>query len=261
MEHIDLDDLSAYIDGALPPARQSQVNEHIAACGACRAEYESLAWATSFARAMPRAPLPRSASLGIPVPETSAPHTRWHLPRAVPAFATLAAVLVVAVTVTAALQGRSPAPGVPAASQVALEEVEAEAEAEAEAEVKVEAAAVATVGPAVPSPAPQPALQSDREPIAPGPPAGSTAGEGPGEAPGAEAAADGRLDDAATGMVTDGASAAEPGPMKATGSEPPQPPQPPRLARPGPPWAAVALLAIVVAVLAGWTIMHRRADR
>jgi len=70
--HIPIEDLSARVDDALPPARRDQVDAHLAVCQACRAEFASLAWTTDFVRAAPLAPLPAGRTLRVPVEEEPA---------------------------------------------------------------------------------------------------------------------------------------------------------------------------------------------
>jgi hypothetical protein len=72
-EHIPLEDLSAWIDGELPPERRAAVERHLAGCAACRAELESLRWSVAFTAALPRAPLPPGASLRVPMEGRATP--------------------------------------------------------------------------------------------------------------------------------------------------------------------------------------------
>lgn len=52
------DDLTAFVDGALPPARAAEVRAHLERCAACRAEQERLAAAAAAFRRVPPAPVP-----------------------------------------------------------------------------------------------------------------------------------------------------------------------------------------------------------
>ncbi|HET7825752.1 MAG TPA: zf-HC2 domain-containing protein [Anaeromyxobacter sp.] len=52
------DDLTAFVDGALPPARAAEVRAHLERCAACRAEQERLASAAAAFRRVPPAPVP-----------------------------------------------------------------------------------------------------------------------------------------------------------------------------------------------------------
>jgi putative zinc finger protein len=45
--------LSRYLDGELPAGRASRIEDHMASCGVCRAEYVRLRAARSFARQLP----------------------------------------------------------------------------------------------------------------------------------------------------------------------------------------------------------------
>jgi anti-sigma factor RsiW len=53
-----LDDLTALLDGALPPARRDEVERHLAGCPACRAERDRLAAAVGALSALPAPPGP-----------------------------------------------------------------------------------------------------------------------------------------------------------------------------------------------------------
>jgi hypothetical protein len=72
-QHISIEDLSAHLDDALPPARRDLVDAHLASCADCRAEQASLAWADAFARSLPPAEMPDGLSFAIPVPEAPVP--------------------------------------------------------------------------------------------------------------------------------------------------------------------------------------------
>jgi anti-sigma factor RsiW len=52
------EELTALLDGALDPARRSEVEAHLAACAACRAERDGLAAALLALRALPAPPAP-----------------------------------------------------------------------------------------------------------------------------------------------------------------------------------------------------------
>lgn len=53
-----LDDLTALLDGALPPARAAEVERHLAGCAACRAARDRLAGAVARLAALPPPPEP-----------------------------------------------------------------------------------------------------------------------------------------------------------------------------------------------------------
>jgi anti-sigma factor RsiW len=57
-----LDDLTAYLDGALPPERRAELEGHLAGCGVCRAERDRLAAGLA---ALATAPAPPAASPGF----------------------------------------------------------------------------------------------------------------------------------------------------------------------------------------------------
>lgn len=109
-KHISIDDLSAHIDGTLPPARRDLVDAHLATCADCRAERASLAWADAFARSLPPAELPDGLSFAVPVPDAPVlqaipairrPRLGWML------VGSLAAMLLVAVGLGRLLSGSS----------------------------------------------------------------------------------------------------------------------------------------------------------
>jgi anti-sigma factor RsiW len=52
------DDLTALLDGALPPARHAEVLAHLAGCASCRAERDLLGRALSALSALPPPPAP-----------------------------------------------------------------------------------------------------------------------------------------------------------------------------------------------------------
>lgn len=52
------DDLTALLDGALPAARQAQVEAHLAGCASCRGERDRIARALSAIAALPAPPPP-----------------------------------------------------------------------------------------------------------------------------------------------------------------------------------------------------------
>lgn len=52
------DDLTAYLDGALPPPRRAEVEAHLGGCAACRAERDRLAAAIALLGQLPPAPVP-----------------------------------------------------------------------------------------------------------------------------------------------------------------------------------------------------------
>ena len=52
MRHVQ-DDLTALVDGALPPERQAEVEAHLAGCAGCRAERDLVASAVRMVAAVP----------------------------------------------------------------------------------------------------------------------------------------------------------------------------------------------------------------
>lgn len=60
MSHVR-EELTALLDGALDPARRSEVEAHLRACGACGAERDRLAGALAALRGLPSPPPPSPA--------------------------------------------------------------------------------------------------------------------------------------------------------------------------------------------------------
>jgi anti-sigma factor RsiW len=131
------DRLSEYLDGQLLGQERQAVEEHLAACGSCRWELQTLRQTVLWTRNLPTMPVPRSFTLPVPaaVPARSA-RPRWRL---VPAFqlatAMVALLLFFAVAGDMALTGMRPA-SMPApslmqreAGEQAVETVVVEAEA------------------------------------------------------------------------------------------------------------------------------------
>ncbi len=66
-DHIPVADLSAFVDGELPDDVASRVAAHLATCADCATERDAIERTVSFVRAVPLRPMPRGASLRIPV--------------------------------------------------------------------------------------------------------------------------------------------------------------------------------------------------
>jgi anti-sigma factor RsiW len=74
------DDLTAFLDGALPPARAAEIRAHLEACAACRAERARLAAAAAALRRLPAAPEPSplfSARLEARLAREEKPRRPW----------------------------------------------------------------------------------------------------------------------------------------------------------------------------------------
>lgn len=103
------DDLTALLDGELPPARAAEVTRHVAGCAACGAERDRLAAGVAALRALPPAPEPSpffSARLAARIAAEPRPAPgllerlsalRWKI--AAPTAAAALAAAVVAVSV------------------------------------------------------------------------------------------------------------------------------------------------------------------
>lgn len=53
-----IEDLTALLDGALPPGRAEEVSRHLESCGSCRAERDRIAAGIALFRALPPPPEP-----------------------------------------------------------------------------------------------------------------------------------------------------------------------------------------------------------
>jgi len=103
------DDLTALLDGALAPARRAEVEAHLHACGACRAERARLAGALALLSALPPPPEPSplfTTRLAARLAREPAPAAgllarlfawRWRLAVPVAGLAAAAAVAVLTV--------------------------------------------------------------------------------------------------------------------------------------------------------------------
>ncbi|MHB8620036.1 MAG: anti-sigma factor family protein [Chloroflexota bacterium] len=96
MEHLS-ELLSAYVDGELGHADRAQVDQHLAECGACSRELDSLRSLVGLLRKLPERPLPRSFLLG-PRPLRRPAALRGDLAGFVRAFSSIAAVLLFVAT-------------------------------------------------------------------------------------------------------------------------------------------------------------------
>src|ERR1041384_545756 len=73
------DDLSAYVDGELPPARKPEIHAHVAGCPACQRRVAELEKLASGVAAMPQLqPAPRFlADVRRKIQAESEPRTSW----------------------------------------------------------------------------------------------------------------------------------------------------------------------------------------
>lgn len=110
--HVDVELLSAYVDGQITATERTQVEAHLQTCAACRSELVSLRNTVALVQALPRVAVPRAftlseAKLGVRQP---AARPAWYggLLRGMGAVTALALVALVATT---ALRGASWLPG------------------------------------------------------------------------------------------------------------------------------------------------------
>lgn len=101
--HLQVELLSAYLDGQTSPAERANIDAHLRECGACQAELESLRRTVTLLQAMPRVAVPRAftlseAQVGVRRPEP-APNWFGGLARGLGAVAAVLIVALVAFTV------------------------------------------------------------------------------------------------------------------------------------------------------------------
>ena len=183
--------LSAYIDRQVSEVEVSQVEEHLAGCGECRLELDTLRATVGLLKNLPELEVPRSFTLTeSPAPISPTPSIAWAPRIATSAVALLLVVLLVGdalgvITqsapsgeIAAPLEFRAPAPeaAAPAAAAPAPEAAAPaaaapapEAAAPAATAPAPEAAAPAAAAAAAPAPTPPPAPVAAM--AAPAPPA------------------------------------------------------------------------------------------
>lgn len=105
--HLELELLSALIDGEVSEAEARAAEEHLAVCAACRAERDQLQRTVHMVRALPQVRPPRSFQLPATLPDRSAAPARlprrralvppwsWPSPRTLRALSGVAAALMV----------------------------------------------------------------------------------------------------------------------------------------------------------------------
>lgn len=89
--------LSAYLDGELDTSERPAVRGHLAACGDCRAELESIASARSALRSLPTLPAPAELIPAPRVTSLASRRSRWRVVTAAAAVAAAAVFGVAAV--------------------------------------------------------------------------------------------------------------------------------------------------------------------
>ena len=118
-DHLDLELLSAYIDGEVTPAERQQVERHLAICTACVEELESLRWTVRLLHEVPPVPVPRPFAVRAADLERPPRRRRIALPRWVFGslrWATAATALLLLLVLSADLLNVTPfAPSAPKA--------------------------------------------------------------------------------------------------------------------------------------------------
>ncbi len=150
--HIEVEQLSAYLDEQLALAERTRVESHLQGCAVCRGELESLHRTVALLQALPRVPVPRAFTLSeaqVGIGRRAAqPAWRGGLLRGIGAATALALVAVVAATVLRQ-PGWTPSATVarqaPAAVSVTQEAAPAAAPAAALAPEQPQALSVETV--------------------------------------------------------------------------------------------------------------------
>ena len=227
--------LSAYVDGEVSAAEARRVEEHAAACSACRDELDSLTATVELVRGLPELELPRSFELTrLPEEEPRASFGVW-APRLATSVAGLLLVVLLAGDVTGALtqsggseeaatEAQADAPSAPAAMAAGApgpEAVEAAAAPPQAARVRMADAATATPTPvAAAKAAPAAAAQledSDEEAATPEPPSApaAVAKSGPAGMPAPESTAPAAADVSPQAMKASVPAAAQPSPEPA----------------------------------------------
>lgn len=118
-DHLDLELLSAYIDGEVTPAEQQQVERHLALCTTCVEELESLRWTVRLLHEVPPVPVPHPFAVRRADLERPPRRRRFTLPRWVFGslrWATAVTALLFLLVLSADLLNVTPfAPGAPKA--------------------------------------------------------------------------------------------------------------------------------------------------
>ena len=224
--------LSAYVDGEVSAADARRVEEHAAACSACRDELDSLTATVELVRGLPELELPRSFELTrLPEEEPRASFGVW-APRLATSVAGLLLVVLLAGDVTGALtqsggsdeaatEAQADAPGAMAVEAAAADAAPAAAAPPQAARIRMADAAAATPTSVVTAKAaPAAAAQldgSDEEAATPEPPSAPAAAAkaGPAGMPAPESATPAPADASAGAMKASVPAAAQPSPEPA----------------------------------------------
>ncbi len=247
--HINVELLSAFLDGQVSQAERALIESHLRGCSLCREELESLRWTVSMVQALPRVRVPHAftlseAMVGARKPATGA---SWlgGLARGLGAVAAVALVVVLAATLlrppmavpmpssarfaptALPTEGAAELFMAPAAVPEAVSEAQgeraaaaaAEADqgtAEAPAEIAIAAATAPPTeqpqltAPPAPPTEPAPAARAVAPPATPEPPLVAMAPPGPAETPTADAKTFGLGGGAAAAALPAGSLTPEP---------------------------------------------------
>ncbi len=220
--------LSSYVDGEVSAAEARRVEEHAAACSACRDELDSLTATVELVRALPEFELPRSFELtSLPEEEARVGFGVW-APRLATSVAGLLLVILLAGEFTGTLvqYGGSDEEATEAQADASgAMDVEASAPAAAPPQasrIRMADAAAATPTPVVAAKAAKAAAAqldgSDEEAATPEPPSAPAAAakSGPAGMPGPASATPAAADAPAGAMKASVPAAAQPSPEPAT---------------------------------------------
>lgn len=131
-----IEQLSAYIDGQLSPAKRAEVDSHLASCPACMRELETLQWTVALVRAVPPRRVPRSFAIPVPAETPVRPRRfslRWSYGFLRTATACAALLLIVVVSGDLLLRTTSLRVAAPALAPAAAPAAEKRGERAAEA--------------------------------------------------------------------------------------------------------------------------------
>lgn len=113
------EELSAYLDGELPPREREAVERHLSTCPACRWHLETLRQTVQWTSELPTVRVPRTFAIPVPARSVPAARRRSFVPALQMATALVALLLVFAVAGDVVLTGFQPI-GMPSSEPEAL---------------------------------------------------------------------------------------------------------------------------------------------